>query len=227
MADLRRFDRTYKLTIEVDGSRIEIKPPIKIVFNAYKSIFGGLNKMSMQIFNLAESTRLKLVKDKEEVKVIKYSFEAGYLGVNNSGTSELIFRGTVQRASNSREGADLITFIETLDGGTDFLNAYTNKTVKPGANPTAEIIKDMTNTEVGKIDKQDFLTRPKVLVGNSVDLIKQSLNPGETWYIDNETINIVKDTDATSRLVPLVNAATGLVSFPVTIDAYGLPIDAK
>lgn len=220
MADTSRFERTFKLIIEVDGKVIEILPPLKLVFNAYKSVFGGLNKMSMQIFNLKEDTRLRLVKDKEQVKIIKYSFETGYVGMGeNKGKTELIFRGTVQEGSNSREGPDIITTLETLDGGTDFLNSYTNMTVKPGAKPIEEIInKDMPNTEIGKIDKKDNLTRPKVLVGNSVDLIEKSLNPGETWYIENEKFYIIKDEDTTSKFIPIVSAVTGLLSTPTRKD---------
>ena len=220
MADKSRFLRTFKLIIEVDNKIIEVLPPLKIVFNANKSIFGGLNKMTMQVFNLKEDTRLRLVKDKEQVKIIKYSLEVGYVGMGgNKGRTELIFKGTVQEGSNSREGADILTTIDTMDGGTDFLNSYTSMTVRPGAKPIEEIINnDMPNTEIGKIDKKDNLTRPKVLVGNSVDLIEKSLNPGETWYIENEKFYVIKDTDTTSKFIPIVSADTGLTSTPTRKD---------
>lgn len=221
-----RFNRIYRLNIQVDGRDILIENTksdpskdtgngLKIVFSAYKSIYGGINKMSIQIYNLNESNRLALVKDREEKKFIPFSLEIGYAGISKSNKkTELIFKGTVMTASSSREGVDMVTSIDSYDGGFDFINSYTNKVVKPGADPTKEIIKDMANTEEGKVDKKSNLTRPKVLVGNSTDLIEKSLNPGEIWYIDNEKIYVIKETDVTSGDVPIVSAQTGLISTP-------------
>jgi len=58
------------------------------------------------------------------------------------------------------------------------------------------------------------LTRPKVLVGNSARLIDDMVGPGETWYIDNEQLFVIKDTEVTSGLKPVVSAETGLISTP-------------
>ena len=74
-----RFSRDYILRITAGGLNIEIAPPIQIVFDVTKSIRGGLNKMNIQITNLAESKRLSLVKDAEEgEKVIPVALFVGY-----------------------------------------------------------------------------------------------------------------------------------------------------
>jgi hypothetical protein len=40
------------------------------------------------------------------------------------------------------------------------------------------------------------------------------VGPGETWYIDDEQLYVIKDNEVTSGLKPVVSAATGLISTP-------------
>ena len=72
----------------------------------------------------------------------------------------------------------------------------------------------MPDTGKGKITEQNVLIRPKVLVGNSVNLIDEQLNDGETWYIENEQLYIIKDNEVVSGYVPEISAKTGLINTP-------------
>ena len=204
-----RFSRNYVLVITADGRNVLIKPPIQIVFEVTKSIRGGLNKMNIQITNLAESKRLSLVKDAEQQKIMRIGLSVGY-----QDRIELIFKGTIHTGSNSRQGPDLLTSLECLDGGEDFLHSFTSRTVEGGRRAIDAALEDMPNTETGKITERPVLTRPKVLVGNSARLINDMVEPDETWYIDNEQLYVIKDNEVTSGLKPVVSAATGLISTP-------------
>jgi len=204
-----RFSRNYVLVITVDGRNVVITPPMQIVFGVTKSIHGGLNKMNIQITNLAESKRLSLVKDAEQRKIMPIGLSVGY-----QDRIELIFKGTIHTGSNSRQGPDLLTSLECLDGGEDFLNSFTARTVEGGRRAVDAALEDMPNTGTGKITDRPVLTRPKVLVGNSARLIDDMVGPGETWYIDNEQLYVIKDNEVTSGLKPVVSAATGLISTP-------------
>jgi len=204
-----RFSRKYVLVITTDGRNVVIKPPMQIVFEVTKSIRGGLNKMNIQITNLAENKRLSLVKDAEQRKIMPIGLSVGY-----QDRIELIFKGTIHTGSNSRQGPDLLTSLECLDGGEDFLNSFTARTVEGGRRAIDAALEDMPNTETGKITDRPVLTRPKVLVGNSARLIDDMVGPGETWYIDNEQLFVIKDTEVTSGLKPVVSAETGLISTP-------------
>lgn len=205
-----RFNRDYELTVKVGTTRsVIIKPPMRISFNAEKSISGGLNKMTVRIFNLKETSRMALVKDAEQIKVIPILFKVGY-----TGSLHLIFKGTVHRGQNSREGVDMVTELECLDGGFDFLNSFTSKTVKGKSKAIDEILIDMPNTKKGKFTVIEDVLRPKVLVGSSIKLIDEMLNDGEAWYIGDEKLYIVKDNEVVSSFVPVVNASTGLISTP-------------
>jgi hypothetical protein len=204
-----RFSRNYVLVITVDGRNVVITPPMQIVFEVTKSIRGGLNKMNIQITNLSENKRLSLVKDAVQRKIMPVGLSVGY-----QDRIELIFKGTIHTGSNSRQGPDLLTSLECLDGGEDFLNSFTARTVEGGRRAIDAALEDMPNTETGKITDRPVLTRPKVLVGNSARLIDDTVGPGETWYIDNEQLYVIKDNEVTSGLKPVVSAATGLISTP-------------
>lgn len=207
---LSRFDRDYELIVQVaQGRAVTVKPPMRVSFSVDKSVAGGLNKMTLQIFNLKESNRLAMTKDAEESKRIPLSFSVGY-----NGSLQLLFKGTIHRGENSREGPDLVTELECLDGGHDYLTSFTSKTVKDKRTAVNEILKDMPNTKRGKVSEQQAILRPKVLVGSSAKLIDTLLEDDQTWYIDNEQLYMVKNNEVISSYIPVVNAATGLLDTP-------------
>ena len=204
-----RFNRTYTLEVDI-GTRTEIiKPPMRISFEADKSTMGGLNKCRIQLYNIEERKRLAMAKDAEQKKRIPIRLSCGY-----EDRQELVFKGTVFTGGTERQGPDLITTLESQDGGFDFTNSFTSRTVIGGGVAVNAILEDMVNTGIGKITPRPVLTRPKVLVGNSAELLNSLVTPGETWYIENEQLYIIKDNEVTSRFIPVVSAATGLISTP-------------
>lgn len=206
---MSRFLRDFELAIEAEGQSVVVKPPMRITFTCDKSITGGLNKLQLQIYNLKESNRLAIVKDAEERKRIPIILKVGY-----EWSSEVIFQGTVHRGANQRQGADFISDLECLDGGEDYLASFTSKVVKGKQAAVEEILKDLPNTKKGKLTEQITLLRPKVLIGNSLQLIEKALAPNETYYIDNEQLFIIKDDEVISSYIPLVSAKTGLLNTP-------------
>lgn len=205
-----RNDRNFILTFEARGGTVTVKPPLRVAFQADKSTSGGLNKIQIKLYNLAERNRLQLVRDAEEFnKVIPISLSVGY-----QDSLKLLFKGTVHTGSNQRQGPDIITTIEGLDGGIGGLESYTSRTVEGGKRAVDAAIADMLRITPGKINDRPPLTRPKVLVGNSLKLIDDMIGPDETWYIDNEQLYIINEGDAVTNFVPLVSAATGLINTP-------------
>ena len=204
-----KFKRDFKLTITVNGIDTVIKPPMKVVFSCMKSISGQLNKIRIKVYNLSPLKRLAIVKDVEEVKLIPISFSVGY-----KDRLELMFKGNINKCSNERRGADLITSIDAYDGGFDYMNSFTSSTVLGGEEVIAEILRDMAHTENGKITPRPVLTRPRVLVGNSVKLINDAIGDDETWYIDDEKLYVINEDNITSSYIPVVSAKSGLISTP-------------
>lgn len=206
---MSRFDRNFLLTIDAPGRQIVVEPPRRIVFTLDKSSAGGLNKLNLEVYNLKEANRLAIVKDAEQDLRIPLELRCGY-----GSKIETIFKGTVHRGSNDRDGVDFISSFECLDGGYDYLNSYTSKTVQGKDVAVEQLIADMPNTSIGKITEQIELTRPKVLVGNPVQLMKRYLADDETFYIDNEQVFIIKKNEVVSGYVPNVNVKTGLKATP-------------
>lgn len=208
----QRFSRNYELKISLPGDRGDtvIKPPIRINFQADKSIRGQLNKIQLQIYNLKEENRLRLVRDRNDnEKIIPLELKVGY-----QDDLETVFKGTIHKGSNKRQGADIVTTIEGLDGGFDFLNSYTSRTVEGARRAIDACISDTARLIYGKVTDRPELTRPKVLVGNSMKLIQDMIGPDETWFIDNEQLNIVKHHEVISNFTPRVSAGTGLITTP-------------
>ena len=207
---LSRFKRDYELTVQVSaGQSVVVRPPMRVSFGGNKSVVGGLNKLTLNIYNLKQSNRLALVKDVEQQIRIPLSLSVGY-----EDGLQLLFKGTVHRGSNSREGPDMVTELECLDGGFDYLNSFTSETVRGKRRTIDTILGDMPNTGTGKITAQQDLIRPKVLVGSSAKLIDDIVGEGETWYIDDEKLYIIKDGEVVSSFIPVVNSATGLLNTP-------------
>lgn len=206
---MSRFIRDYELIITLTtGETVKIVPEIRVQFEIDKSIYGGLNACKIKIYNLSVDKQRKLVKDKEDgTKRLPFLMKAGY------DKLETLFKGTVFEASTVKSGSDFITTITSQDGLHDYVNSFTSKTVT--TNDVKQIVDDMTNTKLGKVSKRKELVRPKVLVGNSAKLIEDSLDDDETYFIDEETIHIIKKDEVLSSYIPLVQADTGLLNTPV------------
>ena len=210
MQEIKRSNRDYILTIGIRGGEVTVKPPLRVSFQVDKSIKGSLNEMRLSIYNLSEQNRLAIVKDAEDNStVIPISLSIGY-----EGRLETIYKGTIQKASNQRQGADILSMIVGLDGGIDGLKSFTNRTVEGNERAVDACLSDMPRTAIGKISERPPLTRPKVLVGNSLRLIEETIGPNETYYIDNEQLFIVGDSEVVANFVPVVSAATGLINTP-------------
>lgn len=205
-----RFLRDYELTVNISNSQaLVITPPMNIAFSCDKSTKSSLNKLSVRIFNLNESHRLALIRDKTDSRRIPIILKIGY-----EGRLEKIFTGDVKTSVTIREGVDYVTYLECYDGGFDFLNAFTSRTVKGKDTAINAIMQDMPNTAKGKITPQRQLLRPKVLVGSSSKLIEEQLDPDESFFIDGEQLFILKDNEVVSAYIPVVSDLTGLINTP-------------
>ena len=214
-----RFNRDYKLFIRFSATDVvEIKPPFRIQFEAKKTIISDVNELKLKIYNLNRDKRNKLIKDKVQQnsneKYLQVIFQVGY--------DELVdvFIGNVFQAGSQKKGADYITALVCKDGGYDFRNSFTSKTVAASIPIVEELLKDMPNTQKGKISVQAQRVRPKVLVGNTANLIKANLSKDETYFIDNEQLNIIKNDELIDDFAVEVSSATGLLNVPLKYEAF-------
>ena len=206
---MKRFNRDYELTIAVGQSRtVVVRPPLRVVFSVEKSVAGGLNKATFRVYNLQESNRLALVRDIEDTSVIPVQMRVGY-----DGELGMIFKGTVQRGRSFREGPEMVTELECLDGGTQVLGTFVNQTVR-GSDKAVDAVRKAAGLDKGKLTTQPPITRPRVLVGSVSRLRDDLVEGGATWYINDEQLFTLKQNEVISRFVPVVNASTGLLNTP-------------
>ena len=226
-----RFLRDYILTIGLGAQAVVIRPPFRIVFSADKSDDATLNKMTLKIDGLNDDKRRLLVRDKDDKppKNVKADADGNpapktELRANDSryfpidlkigyqGRVETIFRGSVDEAGSTRDGAQFVTTLTCLDGGHDFLHSFVSTSVTSKNAAIDAVLGTMPNTKKGKIGKQADITRPKILVGNSMATIQEMLDPDQRWFIDDERLNIIGGDEVVSGYIPVVSAETGLLN---------------
>lgn len=209
MLSTSRFGREYELIIKTNtGEAIVIRNPIRIQFDAVKSVDSGLNSCRVRIYNLSKDKRKKLVKDDTDTNTkLEFLLKAGYNKI------ETLFKGFILECFSEKSGADIVTTISAMDGLVDAQGSYTSTTVKKG-DAINVILKDMPNTTRARISDRPVVNRAKVLVGNSLKLVENNLKDDETYYIDEGKLYIIKQNEVVSDIIPLVNASTGLLNTP-------------
>ncbi|HBV7994749.1 hypothetical protein HV135_10690 [Citrobacter sp. RHBSTW-00229] len=204
------FYRDYRLTVGIGNQAVVIEPPITVSFKALETVDKkSLGKLSVSINGLKPSTRLQLLKSEDEKKYIPVRLEVGY-----DGKLRQVFQGSVKSGAVKREGAIHIVSLECEDGGHDYINSFTSRTVRGKDQVVDSVLQDMPNTKKGSVTKQQALIRPKVLVGSSSKILTDTLAPDESFFIKDERVHILKANEVTSGNIPVVNARSGLLNTP-------------
>jgi len=228
-----RFLRDYRLTIGIGAQAVTILPPFRIRFSVDKSDKADLNKATIKIDGLNPDKRRRLVRDADEKPKTEKkkngetvaapaptsNSNSGYfpvlLEIGYQGKLETIFRGSIDEAGSTRENdGQFITTLSAMDGGEDFLRGFVATTVTSKAAAVDAALGTMPNTKKGKIGAMGDITRPKVLVGNSMAVVSEMLDPDQRWFIDDERLNILGGDEVVSSFIPVVSAETGLQNTP-------------
>jgi len=207
----KRFLRSYKLTVTTETGSVIISDPLKISFSCNKSISGGLNSSTINIYNIAQKSRELISKERFQTdKRIKVTLDVGY-----GDRSETIFKGTVLSAISLRDGADIVTEIEATDGGEALEKSFVTKVIDAGVDKVEEIVDELTGVAKGKVTAKVVNTRPIVIVGNAVEeLRKASRENGYIFYIGEEKCHVIKSDEVIFEQVQIVKASTGLINTP-------------
>lgn len=204
------FYRDYRLTVGIGDQAVIIEPPMSVSFKALETVDKkSLGKLSVSVNGLKPSTRLQLIKAEDDKKYIPIKLEVGY-----AGKLRQVFQGSVKSGAVKREGAIHIVSLECEDGGHDYINSFTSRTVRGKDQVVDSVLLDMPNTKKGSVTKQQQLIRPKVLVGSSSKIISDMLAPDESFFIKDERVHILKSNEVISGNIPVVDARSGLLNTP-------------
>ena len=134
------FGRNYQLIIQVKSQEnqpsetIVIKPPLRISFSAEKSSYGGRNSLNLSVYNLNRENQIKLRVDPSYPEDVNkplanpISLKVGY------GNDLIdIFLGSIFKANTLKQGADMVTTIECIDGLTGNREDFITESAKRGS----------------------------------------------------------------------------------------------
>jgi hypothetical protein len=214
---MRKFGRTYEIIIQLaDGQQVQIKPPVSIDFKLTRNALASANNCILNIYNLADTTRAQLFRDRFDVtSYMPIQIKAGY------GTADfVVFKGSIWEAGTVRQGTDWVTTIDAQDGFFDQSTAFTSTTVEAGTEKPdilKQVINDLPNVVLGVIGTVTGQApeRGQVLFGRTTEVIDE-LTEGK-HFIDNERFFCLGDNEYLANEVLKLDGES-LIGTPVRRD---------
>lgn len=189
-------------------------------FTVTRGILSDSNKCTIQLYNLAPSTREKIFQDAFQIDPSKWKFvklEAGY-----GDDLTPIFMGRILQAYSHRQGGqtDVITDIQaqaldmfdcpasyTFEAGTTYKEAL--QTIVTGSMP---------NVNIGNVGNlEGTFQTPTTFDGNAMENISKLT--GGNAFVDNEQLNVLMSNEVIDVPVPVITEDNGLLDTPDRRDA--------
>ncbi len=217
-----KFNRIFRVLIQVNESAteddiefLEISNPFTVQFSIDRNVNSALNRLSLKIFNLSEKTRSQIFKDRFSISYKRIIFQAGY------NSLKTCFQGNIFSAFSERQGSDIVTTIESLDGGYDFENSIVSNTFSKETaldDIIGNAIDSFSFITKGFISKSETKKRRAVVHdGKTSDLLKKEVSG---VFVDKEKLNILKDNEYIDEPIMLFSSESGLLGTPKRQDSY-------
>lgn len=226
------FDRAYavnigapKQTAALQYGTIGTKPAaLRVRFEVEKTIFGASpNHSKIELFNLSVESRSSIKKG------YLVQLLAGYSTLKNkSPLIGTIFTGNVYTAKSDRNGPEIITTLECLDGGSAITYAVLDKSYGPGTT-LVQILTDIatamsltTTSNPAAVSAGVAIGIPEqtfnngfVCKGPCKDSLDMLLKPqGLEWSVQNGNLNIIPKTAFDGNTAQVVSVETGMIGVP-------------
>ncbi|MBO7735896.1 MAG: hypothetical protein J6S67_25225 [Methanobrevibacter sp.] len=221
---MQKWKRNYILSVQTgDNTYVDIVPPLTITFQITRNTNASANTGRITIYNLSETTRLKIFKDQYDTKLYKgVELRAGY--GDDKETLPLIFKGNIRRAYSERSGVDYHTVIDAYDGGFAFSMGKTDHNFAEGT-PDYQIlttlVKDLPGTDLGAIGGfTGKLSRGNAISGPTVQQIQSLIDKEDSFFIDNEKAYVLKQNECINGNVNVVDSDVGLLGTPLKEGSY-------
>lgn len=227
-----KFGRNYRIKFKIGKvvrqtyvdwqEEIVVEYPLTLNFNISRGRNQIVNNASIQLINLAETTRAKLYKDINDfTKYIWVELYAGY--GEDKEALPLCFAGEVWTCESYKEGGstEFITDLNCMSGIYGMNYCFTNATFAKGTNPE-EIIKticsDFVNLKLRGISQEVLKelqppSRDYSVCGRTIDVLGDYVHP-ESIVIDNGYIYIAKVDDIVPASIATLNVDSGLLGTP-------------
>lgn len=230
-----KFQAVYRITIysneetiiigaheeEVDGKKVLVQEPARLScqFNITRSTMSDSNKATIQIKNLAPSTRERIFQDCFTLDPMKRKYihlEAGY-----GEKLSMIFKGRILQAYSYKSGGQTDVITEIQAQNLDIFDTQSSHTFEAGttfkeaAQRLASDFPNVTLANCGELEGT-FKTRT-TFDGNTLEQLDK-LTGGHS-YIDNGMLNILMNNEVLDIPVPVITDENGLLETPRRRDA--------
>lgn len=223
----RLFKRNLRLSVwhtavpddgeDFETPRLSQEPHLRIddmrvQFSIERSLTKTPNTCDVQIYNLAERSRVEL-----EQKPIEVQLEAGY-----DGAYRLMYVGDLRFSMSEIKGAEWETLLQLGDGDRSHVGARVNRSYREGVRIRTVLI-DIASSMGYRVPKsvladpgldQQFLTGVATY-GAARDELERVLAPlGYTYSVQNKTLQILRDDDARETDPIEISEQTGMIGTP-------------
>lgn len=225
-----KFGRIYELKVQGQelGEHL-IKFPLTCKFSVERKNFAMSNTAQFSIYGLSLSSRKDIYYDSYFKKaLVPISFKAGYSSQSNI---PLIFSGNVKLAYTTREGPELVTHIDALDGGFGVDTSTIAQTIDPGwlFTPTIKrVMGKLAGVKVGQVlvGKEPEPGKSSVTFNGKVwDELQKYVPANGSLFIDNGVVNMLgQNITLPAPGIKELSSETGLLNIP---KKYGYQVDCQ
>lgn len=214
-------DPIYRVTIYKQDKTITVEYPLTCHFNVTRGVLSDASKCTIQLYNLAPSTRNEIFQDAwtnflswQEMKYIH--LEAGW-----NGSMSMIFKGRIMQAYSYKSGGQTDVITEIQAQALDIFDCPTSHTFLEGTSykdVLKNIAADMPNVQIGNIGNlEGTLKTPTTFEGNALDELNK-LTGGHT-FVDNGLLNTIMSNEVIEVPVPVITDNDTLLETPRRRDA--------
>lgn len=213
-AGMKNFDRQYRMSAGPPGSvgfEIGDTTPyaLHISFSVQKQELESSNTAKVQVWNLNKQNLATL-----EAENCYLVLKAGY-----GNTLPVILSGTVSHISTKKDGSDVLTEIEVVDGLMEVRDTWVSLSYAGQVN--SKKILDDTAAQMGLTVTYSYnatfadIPNGFAFVGQAKNaLSKACAVSGLEWSIQNGVLQIKKPGDVMNREVYVLSPETGLIEIP-------------
>ncbi|MCK4883523.1 MAG: hypothetical protein KAS30_01505 [Candidatus Diapherotrites archaeon] len=208
-----QYIRKFSLIVaDATGQGLDLEG-LKITFNISKSEAQTPNKATIRVYNLNPDTLTKI-----QNEFTRITLQAGY--ESNFG---VIFDGEIKSTRKGKEnGTDTFLDISAGDGDVAYNFAIVNQTLAAGSTQADQIqlaglSMEQQGVSPGFIAEEDgaSLPRGKVMYGQSREYLRKSTkNTDSTWSIQDNKLQVVKNTGFIAGQAVVLNSKSGLIGTP-------------
>lgn len=233
---MRKFQAAYRITVysneetiiigaheetDENGNKILVQEPARLScqFNITRSTMSDSNKATIQIKNLAPSTRERIFQDCFTLDPMKWKYvhlEAGY-----GEKLSMIFKGRILQAYSYKSGGQTDVITEIQAQNLDIFDTQSSHTFEAGTTfkeAAQRLVSDFPNVTLANCGELEgtFKTRT-TFDGNTLEQLDK-LTGGHS-YIDNGMLNILMNNEVLDIPVPVITDENGLLETPRRRDA--------